>query len=252
MIDGVCWEYISAGDHAQALLLLPGGPGRGETSFQYILAFESDYRVIAPSYPACITAVDALVDGLVMLLHAEGIERTHVLGGSYSGMIAQCLLRRYPELVDRLVLSDTGTPNVRRAGRTRLLLGCIGVLPFGVVRALLKLGTYAFVHPMGTDRGFWQHYFHALLDGLVHDDLQARLEVAIDIDANKHFTPWAAPDWDEAHVDVPDLDLVMPHNAAGLDDRALDIAAQASAAWEAAVCWDDEYSVKRLAEVRAV
>jgi hypothetical protein len=59
-------------------------------------------------------------------------------------------------------------------------------------------------------------------------------------------------DWDEAHVDVPDLDLVMPHNAAGLDDEAHDIAAQAWAAWEAAVCWDDEHSVKRLVEVRAV
>lgn len=59
-------------------------------------------------------------------------------------------------------------------------------------------------------------------------------------------------DWDEAHVDVPDLDLVLPHNAAGLDDGAHDIAAQAWAAWEAAVCWDDEHAVKRLAEVRAV
>ena len=26
-------------------------------------------------------------------------------------------------------------------------------------------------------------------------------------------------DWDESHVDVPDLDLVLPHNAAGLDDE---------------------------------
>ena len=52
-------------------------------------------------------------------------------------------------------------------------------------------------------------------------------------------------DWDESHVDVPDLDLVLPHNAAGLDDGAHDIAAQASAAWEAAVCWDDEYAVLR-------
>ena len=59
-------------------------------------------------------------------------------------------------------------------------------------------------------------------------------------------------DWDESHVDDPDLDLVLPHNAAGLDNEAHDIAAQASAAWEAAVCWDDEHSVKRLAEVRAV
>ena len=59
-------------------------------------------------------------------------------------------------------------------------------------------------------------------------------------------------DWDEAHVDVPDLDLVLPHNAAGLDDEAHDVAAQASAAWEAAVCWDDEYAIRRLAEVRPV
>ena len=59
-------------------------------------------------------------------------------------------------------------------------------------------------------------------------------------------------DWDESHVDIPDLDLVLPDNAAGLDDGAYDIAAQASAAWEAAVCWDDEYAVRRLAEVRAV
>ena len=63
-------------------------------------------------------------------------------------------------------------------------------------------------------------------------------------------------DWDESHVDVADLDLVLPHNAAGLDDDAHDIAAQASAAWAAAVCWDpsgtDEFAVTRLAEVRTV
>ena len=59
-------------------------------------------------------------------------------------------------------------------------------------------------------------------------------------------------DWDESHVDVPDLDLVLPHNAAGLDVGAYDTAAQASAAWEAAVCRDDEYAIERLAEVRVV
>ena len=59
-------------------------------------------------------------------------------------------------------------------------------------------------------------------------------------------------DWDESHVDVPDLDLVLPYNAAGLEGIAYDIAAQASAAWEAAICWDDAYAAKRLAEVRAL
>lgn len=59
-------------------------------------------------------------------------------------------------------------------------------------------------------------------------------------------------DWDEAHVDVPVLDLVLPYNGAGLEGLEHDIAAQASAAWEAAVCWKDEYAIRRLAEVRAV
>ncbi len=59
-------------------------------------------------------------------------------------------------------------------------------------------------------------------------------------------------DWDEAHVDVADLDLALPDNAAELDDEAYDNARQASAAWEATVCWDDDYARRRLAEVRPV
>jgi Ser/Thr protein kinase RdoA (MazF antagonist) len=59
-------------------------------------------------------------------------------------------------------------------------------------------------------------------------------------------------DWDEAHVDVPDLDLALPYNGGGLVGEARDIAEQAAAAWEAAVCWKDDYAVRRLAEVRAV
>src|SRR4029453_840642 len=36
-------------------------------------------------------------------------------------------------------------------------------------------------------------------------------------------------DWAESHVDVPDLDLALPHNAAGLDTDAHDIAGQGRA-----------------------
>jgi Ser/Thr protein kinase RdoA (MazF antagonist) len=59
-------------------------------------------------------------------------------------------------------------------------------------------------------------------------------------------------DWDESHVDVADLDLDLPHNAAGFEDAERNIVWQASAAWEAAVCWKDDYSIKRLAEVRPI
>jgi Ser/Thr protein kinase RdoA (MazF antagonist) len=59
-------------------------------------------------------------------------------------------------------------------------------------------------------------------------------------------------DWDESHVDHADLDLVLPHNAADLDDNAHDTAAQAFAAWDAARCWGHEFAVEQLAQVRAV
>lgn len=57
-------------------------------------------------------------------------------------------------------------------------------------------------------------------------------------------------DWDESHVDVPAIDLgTLSLDASNLDKDAYYIAQQASAAWAAAVCWKDEYAVKRLAEV---
>jgi Ser/Thr protein kinase RdoA (MazF antagonist) len=59
-------------------------------------------------------------------------------------------------------------------------------------------------------------------------------------------------DWDESHVDVSDLDLDLPHNAAGYDPAMHDMVEQASAAWEAAVCWKDDHAVQQLARVRPV
>lgn len=59
-------------------------------------------------------------------------------------------------------------------------------------------------------------------------------------------------DWDEAHVDASDLDLNLPYNAAGHSAANRDLISQASAAWEAAVCWRDDYAEEQLALVHAV
>ncbi len=59
-------------------------------------------------------------------------------------------------------------------------------------------------------------------------------------------------DWDEAHVDASDLDLNLPHNAADHPADVRDLVYQASAAWEAAVCWRDAHAEEQLARVRPV
>ena len=61
-LDGVEWQYITCGSGDQpdpALVLLPGGPGRAQTSWQYIQALEGSHRILAPSYP------DEIVTGRV-------------------------------------------------------------------------------------------------------------------------------------------------------------------------------------------
>jgi lipase len=98
------WDYYACGQGSEAVLLLPGAPGRGETSFEYICAWETQFRVISPGYPSHLTGMAETVDGLLAILDAEGVERAHVVGGSYSGLVAQCLVRSRPRRVESLVL----------------------------------------------------------------------------------------------------------------------------------------------------
>src|SRR5215471_1206448 len=114
-IAGICWEYIVCGRGENVLLLLPGAHGLGEVAFQVIIRFEHTYRIISPSYPSGVRMVGELVDGLVDILNAENITQAYVVGGSFSGMVAQQLVRRHPERINKLVLDHAGIPRPDRA-----------------------------------------------------------------------------------------------------------------------------------------
>ncbi len=159
LIDGHDWEYICCGDGAEAVLVLPGGLAVAETAFRYIQRFEPRYRVLAPTYPDTVATMAQLVDGLANLVRAEGIARVYLIGGSYSGLVAQCLLRHAPELVAKLVLSDTGVP---RHSRARLYaatyLPIISHLPLRVVRWLFCCGVAPVLLALPHQRAFWWRY----------------------------------------------------------------------------------------------
>jgi len=110
MIAGVDWEYISCGRGAEALVLLPGGARFGETWFRLIMALENEYRIISPTYPPA-TKMAELVDGIAHILESEDIEQAHLLRTSFGGWLAQCFIRKCPEKVDRLILSNTSGPD---------------------------------------------------------------------------------------------------------------------------------------------
>jgi pimeloyl-ACP methyl ester carboxylesterase len=79
-------------------------------------AFESRFRCIVfdnrgtgmTGVPSGPYTTAQMADDAASLLRALGVTRSHVLGVSLGGMIAQELALRHPDLVDRLVLGCTG------------------------------------------------------------------------------------------------------------------------------------------------
>lgn len=183
-MSGVCWEYILCGCGEEALLLLPGAPGLGEVAFQLIMRFEQAYRVLSPSYPSPITTVGGLVDGLADILRAEQIFQVSVVGGSYSGLIAQQFVRRYPGSVKKLILDHAGVPRPDRVRTYEIYSAIVSLLPLAFLRALLKLGKSVSLRGMPTQRAFWNTYFDEMIATLKKEDYLSRMQVCIDIDRN--------------------------------------------------------------------
>ncbi|HEX8598037.1 MAG TPA: alpha/beta hydrolase [Chloroflexia bacterium] len=194
--SGMCWPYLVAGRGEQALVLLPGAPGRAEASFEYMRAFERHYTVISIGYPADLATVEECLHGVVRILDAEGFECAHVVGGSYSGLLAQRFVRRYPGRVDKLVLSDTGVPRPARARKYRRYVRLLRVLPMFVIRALWRVGAYLYLHEMAPQRRpFWEAYFAQLRKTITRRECISRLQVWIDFDSGSRFSPGDLDGW---------------------------------------------------------
>jgi lipase len=132
---------------------------------------------------------------LVALLDAEGIERAHVLGGSYGGMVAQWLVRRYPQRVLSLVLSHTGGPKPDRAATNRRMIALLRLLPISWLRALLKGATRKSLKDAPDHISFWEAYSNEMIARLSKADLISRYQAAADFDTQSAFTPDDLKDW---------------------------------------------------------
>lgn len=194
-VAGTAWEYLAGGRGRETLLILPGLLGLGEMSFQHILRFERDYRVIAPSYPFTASSTAEMTDGIAGLLEAEGVRQAHVLGGSYGGMVAQALVRRHPGRVGRLVLSHTGGPKPERAAQNQRLVSLLRLLPLGLLRAMLRAATRKSLAAAPEHIPFWVAYSDEMIARLGKADLVARYDLAVDFDRRCRFAPDDLRDW---------------------------------------------------------
>ncbi len=113
---GVTLAYLDpAPQAAQPVLLLHGLGSAGESwQLQFPDLMAAGLRPLAPdvrgfgdsSYPGKWNIPDVVAD-LGAFLDALGLHRTHVVGISMGGVLAQAFALRYPERTERLVLINT-------------------------------------------------------------------------------------------------------------------------------------------------
>lgn len=107
--------YYEIHGYGDPVLCIPGLGSDANTWAPFVAEFGNEYRILIlenrgagrSSKPADGYTTEQMARDAVELLNQLGIGRTHVLGKSMGGMIAQIIAARYPEKVRSLVLAST-------------------------------------------------------------------------------------------------------------------------------------------------
>lgn len=189
-LQGLDWSYLYGGQGQEVIVFLPGGLGLAESWFQVMTVFERDYRTFAVTYPF-VSTMSALVDGLASLLATEGIHQAQFIGASFGGMLAQCFARKYPGIVNRLILANTAAPDPTIAAslekhNRRALKYALWLVRWASLRSFER--QYAAV-PAG-DRAFWSAYFkEAMNTQWDRGRMASQSHCAVDFNRNEVFSP---------------------------------------------------------------
>ncbi len=181
-IDGAIWSFLDTDTGDATLLLLPGAMGFADTAFHFVLAFAPQMRVISVSYPDTVTDGDRLVDGLAALLAARGVAAAHVVGGSYSGLVAQRLAARYPQRVASLILANTWAPAPARARWFRPAAWLVAHMPGWLLQRIMAGYMDHFLPSSDPATRFWRGYFADLLPAFTPALVASRLRAFASLD----------------------------------------------------------------------
>lgn len=105
--------HVEATGEGPELLLVPGLGGRGAFWANQVQAFAAHFRVITHDHRGCgnsspgkaIWGAEQMAEDLISLMDALAIRKAHLVDHSTGGAIGQHLALRWPDRLDRLVLS---------------------------------------------------------------------------------------------------------------------------------------------------
>lgn len=197
-INGTTWEYIDSGQGDEVILLLVGGLRVADAGSRAISMLEDAYRVITPTYPALDTMA-ALADGLGAVLGAAGVQKAHVLAGSFGGMLAQVYVRRLPEKVDKLILSTTAVLDEESVQRYRQGIEVFSPLPSEQVAEFARNMMFEIIAPPESDHDFYRAYLDELYSYRIHKtELLSTYHALVDFADNYTLTADDLKDWSGA------------------------------------------------------
>jgi len=202
MIDGITWKYISCGQGKETLLLLTGGSGIGEAMALVFASLENEYQIVSPLYPT-ITTIEQLADGMVRILESEDIHQVNILGQSFGGILAQVIVHKHPEKVNKLILSHTTTTSppvnqVRALEWKKMIekkLKIFTYVPISLFRLMSKSRISSLMSMMNTEeKGFWEAYFHEMISRMTKEEQFSLLKCMLDF-SNYAFSKNDLANW---------------------------------------------------------
>ncbi len=145
-VNGVEWEYLAMGEGEETILFLHGMTGAYDIWWHQLDALQSDYRVIAVTYPAVNTLAE-LDAGVMSILEAEGVDKFNVVGTSLGGYFAQYLVTHHPDRILHAVFSNTFPPNDLIAEKNKTIGMALPFLPEWLVIDVLRASFASSVYP---------------------------------------------------------------------------------------------------------
>jgi pimeloyl-ACP methyl ester carboxylesterase len=196
-VGGVEWKYRVGGEGERTLLMLPGGELVNDMGFDLAAAVAPRFRIVYPAYPR-VRSLDDLADGVAAILTAEDTPRVTVLGASFGGAVAQCMVRRHPAKMERLILSNTGVPLAHLVRGRKIANTVIASIPWPVLRRAMAKSILKLLGAPAGELQFWRAYTKELFaTRLAKADVMANLEIQYEYHLRYRFAPGDLAEWIE-------------------------------------------------------
>lgn len=104
------WNYLVGGEGEKTIFFAHGMGGSYYMWWQQFYALEKDFKIITFELPKGVSTLEEASQGILAILDKEKIDKFSIVGSSMGGFIAQYVVNKTPERIEKAVFSNTFSP----------------------------------------------------------------------------------------------------------------------------------------------